>query len=150
MLLLKTEPGEYSFDDLARDGRTRWDGVTNPLAQKHMRAARKGERVVVYHTGDERRAVGLAELVTDPYPDPADRAGKRVVFDLAPLGPLPRPVGLDELKESAAFAGSPLVKMGRLSVVPLDDAQWKALERLARAGIAGRPGSRRSASPRAT
>ncbi len=150
MLLLKTEPDEYSFDDLARDGRTRWDGVTNPLAQKHMRAARKGERAVIYHTGGERRAVGLAELVTDPYPDPADPAGKRVVFDLAPLGPLPRAVGLDELKDTAVFARSPLVKMGRLSVVPLDAAQWKALERLARAGRARRPASRRPASPHAT
>ncbi len=144
MLLLKTEPDAYSFDDLTRDRRTRWDGVTNPLAQKHMRAARKGERAVIYHTGDERRAVGIAELVSDPYPDPTDPAHKRVVFDIAAVEPLARPVGLDELKAAAAFADSPLVRMGRLSVVPLDGAQWKELGRLARARRAARAEAPRS------
>ena len=110
--LLKTEPSEYSFDDLVKDKKTRWDGITNPVALKHARAMKKGDAVVIYHTGGERRAVGLAE-VSDAGEAPEIRAGAR----------LAEPVGLEVLKASALFATSPLVKIGRLSVVPLDEKQ---------------------------
>jgi predicted RNA-binding protein with PUA-like domain len=116
--LLKTEPSEYSFDDLVRDKGTTWDGVANPVAVKHLAAMQKGDDVIVYHTGKERRAVGLATVVA---------AGPR----LAPGARLPRPVGLDEIKAAPAFASSPLVKMGRLSVVPLDAKQWQTILKLA-------------------
>jgi predicted RNA-binding protein with PUA-like domain len=110
--LIKTEPSEYSFDDLLRDRKTRWDGVTNPVALKHARSMKKGDLVVVYHTGGERRAVGLAE-VGEVGDTPEIRAGAR----------LAKPVGLDLIKAQALFAASPLVKIGRLSIVPLDDKQ---------------------------
>jgi predicted RNA-binding protein with PUA-like domain len=115
--LLKTEPSEYSFDDLVRDKGTTWDGVTNPVAVKHLAAMQKGDEVLVYHTGKERRAVGLATVVA---------AGPK----LAPGARLARPVGLEEIKAAPAFASSPLVKMGRLSVVPLDAKQWQTILKL--------------------
>jgi predicted RNA-binding protein with PUA-like domain len=127
MWLLKTEPSEYSYDDLERDGRATWDGVTNPVALKNLRAMQVGERVVVYHTGDERAAVGLARVVRAAYPDPKGDA-KLVVVDIAPEGRLAAPITLAALKASALFADSPLVRQGRLSVVPLSAAQWAALE----------------------
>jgi predicted RNA-binding protein with PUA-like domain len=133
IFLLKTEPSTYSFADLERDGKATWDGVANPLAQKHIRSARSGDRAVVYHTGDERRAVGVATIVSDPYADPAD--GRLAVFDLVPERPLAVPVPLDALRSAEAFKDSPLLKLGRLSVVPLSDAQWKALLALARTTV---------------
>lgn len=129
--LLKTEPGSYAFADLQREGRTSWTGVKNPAAQKHLRAMRKGDRAAVYHTGDEKAAVGIAEVAREAYPD-ATAGGDLACVDLVPVQPLPAPVTLAALKAHPAFAGSPLVRQGRLSVVPLDAAQWAALERLAR------------------
>lgn len=110
--LLKTEPSAYSFADLVRDKRTQWDGITNPVALKHARAMHKGDRVFIYHTGGERRAVGVAEVVA-----PGDTP------ELKPVVALPEPVGLDVIKASTLFRDSPLVKIGRLSIVPLDDKQ---------------------------
>ena len=129
-LVLKTEPSEYSWDDLRRDKKTLWSGVRNPTARKHMRESRKGDLAVVYHTGTERRAVGIAEITSAPIPDPKDP--KAVVFEVRPRKPLAEPVDLDQIKAHPAFADSPLVKMGRLSVVPLTPAQWKVLLALAR------------------
>jgi predicted RNA-binding protein with PUA-like domain len=126
--LLKSEAGEYSYADLERDGTAEWDGVTNPVAQRNMRAMQAGDVCVFYHTGDERRAVGLARVVRAPYPDPTDPAGKRVLVDLAPTRRLARPVGLAEIKAAPIFSDSPLVRIGRLSVVPLTDAQLRDLE----------------------
>lgn len=131
-LVLKTEPGTYSWDDLVREGRTAWSGVANPVAQKHLRAARPGDLAAIYHTGSERRIVGVAEVVSAPYPDPEDAKGKLVVVDLAPRGPLAAPVTLEVLKGLAVFADSPLVTMGRLSVVQLSEAQWGKLVELGR------------------
>lgn len=125
--LLKTEPSEYSFADLAKAGRTVWDGVTNPAALRNLRAMKAGERAVVYHTGDEKAAVGYAEVVREAYPDPKKKNPRLVVVDLAAGKPLPRPVTLAEMKAMAVFAQSPLVRQGRLSVVPLTEAQWKAI-----------------------
>jgi predicted RNA-binding protein with PUA-like domain len=127
MWLLKTEPSTYGYDDLEREGRAVWDGVTNPVALRNLRAMKEGDRVVVYHTGDEKAAVGLAEVVRAAYPDPKAGDPKLVVVDLKPKGRLAEPVSLADIKKMPLFAESPLVRQGRLSVVPLDAAQWKAL-----------------------
>ena len=127
MWLLKTEPGEYSYDDLERERRGRWDGVTNPVALRNLRAMKAGDRVLVYHTGDEKAAVGLAEVVGEAYPDPKAKAERLVVVDVEPRGRLARPVTLAEMKAMAEFAESPLVRQGRLSVVPLTAPQWRAV-----------------------
>lgn len=125
MWLVKTEPGTYAFDDLEKEGSTRWDGVSNPVALRNMKAMKEGDRVVVYHTGDEKAAVGLAEVKRAAYADP--RNPTRPVVDLAARGRLPRPVTLAEIKAMAAFKDSPLVKQGRLSVVPLTAEQMRIL-----------------------
>jgi predicted RNA-binding protein with PUA-like domain len=127
MWLLKTEPGSYSYDDLEREGRAVWDGVSNPAALKNLRSMKEGDPVAVYHTGDERAAVGLAEVARAAYPDPKKGDPKLVVVDLVPRGRFKRPVSLDEIKSLALFKDNPLVRQGRLSVVPLTPAQWKAL-----------------------
>ena len=129
--LVKTEPSEYSYADLERDGTAEWDGVTNPLAQRHLRAMRPGDDCVVYHSGSKRADVGLARVARDPYPDPTDPAGRRVWVDLAAERPLARPAPLATLKADPAFAESPLVRMARLSVMPLEREQLTAIERLA-------------------
>ena len=129
--LVKTEPGEYSYADLERDGTAEWDGVTNALAQRHLRAMRRGDVCVVYHSGGERAAVGLARVAKDPYPDPTDPTGKRVWVDLRAERPLARPVSLAALKAEPTFARSPLVRMSRLSVMPLEPEQLALIEHLA-------------------
>jgi predicted RNA-binding protein with PUA-like domain len=128
MWLLKTEPGTYSYDDLEREGRAVWDGVTNPVALKNLRAMKAGDRAFVYHTGDERAVVGRAEVVKTAYPDPRGDNDRLVVVDLKATGRLARPVTLDEIKKLPVFADSPLVRQGRLSVVPLTAAQVTAIE----------------------
>jgi predicted RNA-binding protein with PUA-like domain len=129
--LVKTEPSTYAFDDLRRDRKTRWDGVSNAQAQANLRAMRTGDEVAVYHSG-EKAAVGLARVARGPSPDPGDPAGRRVAVDLAAGAPLAAPVPLDALRAEKVFEGSPLLRQGRLSVVPLTAAQWKALLRLGR------------------
>ena len=129
--LVKTEPGEYSWADLQRDKRTHWDGVTNTTAQLNMRAMQKGDTVVVYHSQTDKAAMGLAEVVKGPYPDPTDEAGKRVWVEISARRPLRRPVTLAELKAEPSFATSMLVRQSRLSVVRLDDDQLATIERLA-------------------
>lgn len=126
--LVKTEPSEYSFDHLERAGKAVWDGVRNPAAVRNLRAMKAGDRVVVYHTGDEKAAVGLAEVVREAYPDPKSKNPRLAVVGLEAGKRLPRPVTLAEIKALPVFAESPLVRQGRLSVVPLTAAQWKALE----------------------
>jgi predicted RNA-binding protein with PUA-like domain len=130
--LLKTEPSTYSWDQLAREGKAVWDGVSNPAALRHIRSARPGDLVVIYHTGDERAAVGLAEVTSQAYQDPKDKAGKLLVFDLAPRKKLTEPVTLQAIKSMKEFSESPLLRQGRLSVVPLDPDQWSALLKAAR------------------
>ncbi|HEY7412710.1 MAG TPA: EVE domain-containing protein [Vicinamibacteria bacterium] len=129
MWLLKTEPGAYGYDDLEREGRTVWDGVTNPVALKNLRAMKAGDRVFVYHTGDEKAVVGTAEVVREAYPDPRAGDPRRVVVDVRATGRLARPVALAEIKQMAVFRDSPLVRQGRLSVVPVTAAQGAALEK---------------------
>ena len=128
---MKTEPGAYSWADLQREKRTHWDGVTNTTAQLNMRAMQKGDTVVVNHSQTDKAAIGLAEVVKGPYPDPTDEAGKRVWVDIRVRRPLARPVTLAELKAEPTFATSMLVRQSRLSVVRLDDDQLATIERLA-------------------
>lgn len=126
--LLKTEPSDYGWDDLVRDGTTAWSGVANPQAQANLRTMKQGDRVIVYHSG-EKRAVGVAEIARAAYPDPAGDG--RVCVDVRAVEPLPAPVPLEALKEEPAFEGSALLRQGRLSVVPLAPAEWRGLGALA-------------------
>jgi predicted RNA-binding protein with PUA-like domain len=120
--LLKTEPTVYSFANLQRDQTTIWDGVTNPVALKNLRAMKAGDQLVIYHTGDEKSAVGTATVVSV---DASDAKNPQVKIKAGK--PLPKPVTLAEVKANKLFADSPLVRQGRLSVVPLTDAQHKFL-----------------------
>jgi predicted RNA-binding protein with PUA-like domain len=129
--LVKEEPTHYGFDALVKDGTAAWSGVRNALAQKHLRAVRKGDRILYYHTGNEKAAVGIAKAVSDPYPDPEDPSGKYVAVDVAPVERLPRPVTLAAIKADAAFKDFPLVRIARLSVMPVTDAEWARIERMA-------------------
>lgn len=120
--LLKTEPSTYSFADLQREKTTVWDGVSNPVALKNMRAMKPGERLVIYHTGDEKSAVGTAAVVSV---DASDPSNPRVTIKVGKA--IARPVTLAEAKADKLFADSPLARQGRLSVVPLNEAQYKFL-----------------------
>ena len=134
--LLKTEPSTYSFADLQRERRATWDGVSNPVALRHLRSMSRGDKAFVYHTGDVKAIVGIATVVSDPYPDPKLGDPKRVVVDLEPAEPLPRPVSLAVVKADRQFADFALVRISRLSVMPVTPQQWKAL--LAMGGGQGR------------
>ena len=127
MWLLKTEPSAYSYDDLEREGRAVWDGVTNPVALKNLRAMKAGDEAFVYHTGDEKAVVGRARVARAAYADPKKGDARLVVVDLEPVGRMKVPVTLAEIKAMPAFADSPLARQGRLSVVPLTPPQWKAV-----------------------
>src|SRR3954452_17009832 len=105
--LFKEEPTHYSYDDLVKDKRTVWSGVRNPLAQKHLRSVRKGDRIFYYHTGDEKAVVGVAKALGDAYVDPEDATGRRSVVDVAPVKKLPKPVTLAAIKASAPFTDFP-------------------------------------------
>ena len=130
--LLKTDPGTYEWDDLAKDRRTAWDGVKNPVALKHIRSMKKGDEAFLYHTGKERTIVGTCRVTRDPYPDPKQDDPRLVVVDIEVGAPLPRPVTLAEMKTVAALAGWDLFRLGRLSVVPVTAAQWKTVRSIAR------------------
>jgi predicted RNA-binding protein with PUA-like domain len=130
--LLKTEPDCYAWDQLVKDKKTTWDGVANALALKHIRAMKKGDVALIYHTGDERAAVGVAEITSNPYPDPNEGDDKLVVVDLKPKKQLPNPVTLSDIKADPAFAGWDLLRIGRLSVVPVPDPMWNRIEELAK------------------
>jgi predicted RNA-binding protein with PUA-like domain len=125
--LFKEEPSNYSYDDLARDGRTSWTGVRNPLAQKHLRAVRKGDRIFYYHTGSEKAVVGIAKAAGNAYVDPDDKAGKLYAVDVVPVKKLKAPVTLAAIKADRAFASFPLTRMPRLSVMPVSDAEWERI-----------------------
>jgi predicted RNA-binding protein with PUA-like domain len=128
--LFKEEPGTYSFADLERDGTTTWSGVTNALAQKHLRSVKKGDRVFFYHTGNEKAVVGVMEVTADPMPDPADETGKRVTVTVKPIRKLKSPVTLAAIKADKSFAAWELVRQARLSVMPVQDALWEKIEKM--------------------
>ncbi len=129
--LFKEEPTHYSYDDLVREKKTRWSGVKNPLAQKHLRSVKKGDAIFYYHTGDEKAVVGIARASSDAYPDPADKSGKLYAVDVVPVKKLPRPVVLAEIKAKTAFKDFPLVRISRLSVMPVSEKEWAEIEKMA-------------------
>jgi len=130
--LLKTEPAVYSYDDLEQDGKTISDGITNNLALKYLRSTKKGDLVLIYHTGDEKQAVGIAELTSNPYPDPKQKNPRLVVVDLKPKRRLNKPVTLTQLKAMKEFKDFELVRLPRLSVIPVDGEKWKRIVDLAK------------------
>lgn len=125
--ILKTDADTYDFDQLARERRTVWDGVTNALALKHIRGMAKGDQVLIYHSGDEKALVGLARVASAPYPDPKAGDPKLTVVDIEAGERLRSPVTLAAVKADPAFADLGLVRMSRLSVIPVPPAQWKRL-----------------------
>lgn len=135
--ILKTEPSEYSFDDLVRDKKATWDGITNAVALGNLRTAKPGDEVLIYHTGDEKSIVGLGKVLSAPREDPknpgttAKGEPKFAVVDIAPLRPVKTPVTLATIKADKRFAKLPLVTQGRLSVVPVPPELDQALRKLA-------------------
>jgi predicted RNA-binding protein with PUA-like domain len=127
--LLKTEPSTYSWEDLEKEKQTRWDGVTAPAALQHIRKMKPGDQAVIYHSGDIRAAVGLAEVTTAPYVDPEGDSEKLAVVDVKAVRRLKQPVALNVIKSNPLFAESPLVRISRLSVVPLTPEQFRVLTR---------------------
>jgi predicted RNA-binding protein with PUA-like domain len=125
--LLKTEPSEYSFEDLVASGRESWDGITNPLALKHLRSFRAGDLALIYHTGGVRCAVGIARILGAPYPDPKAGSPARVAVDLEPVRRLREPVSLEAMKGHPGLKGLELFRITRLSVVPLGKQHWNII-----------------------
>jgi len=130
--LFKTEPSTYSFADLVSAGRTTWDGVKNPLALKHLASVKPGDSVFIYHTGDEKAVIGIAAAVSRPYADPKKKDPKLLVVDLEPRRPLPSPVTLAAIKASKSFAGFELVRLPRLSVMPVSEEHAREIEKFAK------------------
>jgi predicted RNA-binding protein with PUA-like domain len=122
--LVKEEPANYPFSQFIKDGRTVWSGVKNPVAQRHLRGMVPGDQVFYYHTGSEKAVVGIARVATTPQPDPNDGSGKLYAVELVPGAPLKQPVTLAEVKAVKDFADFALVRLPRLSVMPVSDAQW--------------------------
>lgn len=133
--LFKTEPSAYAFGDLVKDGRTVWNGIRNPLALQYLAAVAVGDPVLVYHTGGEKAAVGLARVVGGPRPDPKSK--RLLVVDLEALRALPRPVTLASIRANRRLARCDLLRMPRLSVVPLPPAEWSEILRMARGDARG-------------
>ncbi len=129
--LFKEEPSHYSFDALVKDKRAVWSGVKNPVAQKHLRAVKRGDSIFYYHTGNEKSVVGIALALGDAYPDPEDKTGRSAVVDVGPVRKLERPVTLAEIKADGRFKTFPLVRISRLSVMPVSDMEWKRIEKMA-------------------
>lgn len=128
--LFKEEPTHYNFDTLIKDKKTVWSGVRNPVAQRHLHAVRKGDRIFYYHTGDEKSVVGVAQALGDAYTDPAYPTGSFAAVDVGPVRRLKRAVTLKEIKADAFFKDFALVKISRLSVMPVTDAVWDRIEAL--------------------
>jgi len=130
--LLKTEPGTYSYSDLEKDGTTVWDGVSNNLALKHIRMMKKGDLAFVYHTGDQKAITGVAEIASDPFPDPGRKDPRLVVFRLKAKQAVNNPVPLSEIRQRKELGTFPLVRLPRLSVMPVAASEWKLLTGMAR------------------
>jgi len=126
--LFKQEPSCYSFENLQKDGSTTWDGVANAVAQKHLRSVKKGDKVFFYHTGNDKAVVGVMQVTADPTPDPADETGKQVAVTVKALKKLAKPVPLAAIKADKAFANWELVRISRLSVMPVSEEIWKRIE----------------------
>jgi len=130
--LFKTEPGDYSYADLERDGHTVWDGVGNNWALKNLRQVKAGDRALIYHTGKDKAVMGEAKVVSAPYADPELDDPRRVVVDVEPVRAWSRPVTLAEVKADPVFADFALVRFSRLSVMPVESKICKRLEKMAR------------------
>ena len=130
--LFKEEPTHYSFDAFVEDNQTMWSGVKNPVAQRHLHNVKKGDCIFYYHTGDEKSVVGVAMALGDAYPDPQDKTGKHAVVDIGPVRKLKRPVTLREIKADPRFKTFPLVRISRLSVMPVTDVEWKRIEEMSK------------------
>ncbi len=129
--LLKTEPSAYSYSNLEKDGKTMWDGVTNNYALKNMSQIKKGDVVFIYHTGDEKQVVGIAKTISDPYPDPKQKTPRLLVIDLEPYKKLAKPVTLYELKAKKELKSFELVRLPRLSVMPVAKGIWEIILKMA-------------------
>jgi len=125
--LLKSDPDTYSYLDLEKDKKTVWDGVSNPLALKHIRGMKKGDQAFVYHSGEEKAIIGIAEILSDPFVDPKRKDPRLAVMEIKAKERLARPVTLAEIKGRKDFADFLLVRMSRLSVMPVTPPQWKTL-----------------------
>ena len=130
--LFKTEPTAYSFQQLQKDQKTVWDGVKNNLALKNLKEIKKGDPILVYHTGDEKAAVGIARAVSGAYPDPSKKDPKLLVVDIEAVKPLPRPVTLAEIKANSTLAKFDLVRLPRLSIMTVTEEQWNLIEGMAK------------------
>ena len=123
--LFKEEPTNYSYDDLARDGKTSWTGVRNPVAQRNLRSVKKGDKIFFYHTGDEKSVIGICRAAGDAYQDPADKTGKLYAVDVEPVKKLKAPVTLATIKGDKRFADFPLTRVPRLSVMAVPEKEWE-------------------------
>jgi predicted RNA-binding protein with PUA-like domain len=130
--LFKTEPSVYSFQQLQKDKKTMWDGVKNNLALKNLKDINKGDEILIYHTGDEKAAVGVARALGGAYPDPSQKNPKLLVVDIEAVKPLPRPVTLAEVKANKKLANFDLVRLSRLSIMKVNDDQWNIIEAMAK------------------
>jgi predicted RNA-binding protein with PUA-like domain len=130
--LFKTEPSVYSFQQLQKDKKTMWDGVKNNLALKNLKDIEKGDEILIYHTGEEKAAIGIARALGGAYPDPSKKDPKLLVVDIEAVKPLPRPVTLAEVKANKKLANFDLVRLSRLSIMKVSDEQWKTLEGMAK------------------
>jgi predicted RNA-binding protein with PUA-like domain len=128
--ILKTEPSTYSFDDLTRDKQTVWDGISNPVALKHLRAVKKGDTLLIYHSGEQKSVVGFARAASVAYQDPKVADPKRVVIDIVAGKAMPEPVTLAQFRADAVLKGTDLVRLSRLSVIPLTDDQLARVKKL--------------------
>ena len=128
--LVKSEPGAWSWKDQVKAGTTDWSGVRNPQAANFMKAMRKGDRAFFYHSGEERRIVGVVEILREFYPDPKDAGGRFGMVDVKTVAPLPKPVTLAAIKAERKFSDLALVRHSRLSVMPIDETSWKLLSRM--------------------
>jgi predicted RNA-binding protein with PUA-like domain len=128
--LFKTEPEEFSYDDLEREQKAVWDGVSNNLALKNLREVRLGDHILIYHTGNDKAIIGLAEAVSDPYPDPKENDEKLVVVAIKPKRRYPHPLSLADIKANEALREFDLVRLPRLSVMPVSNEQWAVLQDL--------------------
>ena len=129
--LFKTEPSAYSFQRLQKDRRTVWDGVKNNLALKHLREIKRGDEVLIYHTGSEKAAVGIARAIGGAYPDPQTNDSKLPVVEIQVDKPLARPVTLAEIKADAKLKNFDLVRLPRLSIMPVSEEEWTIIEEMA-------------------
>jgi predicted RNA-binding protein with PUA-like domain len=130
--LFKTEPSVYSFQQLQKDKKTVWDGVANNLALKNLKDIKKGELIFIYHTGDEKAAVGVAKALGGAYPDPSKKNSKLLVVDVEAVKPLPKPVTLAQVKAEKQLANFDLVRNSRLSIMKVSDQQWQLMEGMAK------------------